>query len=300
MLNYFKNKRPQTDRDARHAGQLTPSNPGSGSGRIRPEIIVLPDNELRQMERPSLNRLPDLADWEPGTRLTDLMRELWQPICIHRKGWEYGIALEGLERLGVVNENAQALAIGAGSEPPLFYYANLIKKMVATDLYDNPDHEGTPVMLTNPDAFAPFSYRRDHLQVMAMPGDKLDFDDESFDFAFCLSSIEHFGSRDTQRRSLAETARVLKPGGIYCCITELILTEGHTHPEYFSFEEMHEIFFEPNGFKLVGGEPDYRISQSLLDYPTTIPSEFSIRSPHIVLEQDGMKWTSFSMFLEKL
>ena len=269
------------------------------SSDIRDEIEVLPDDVMRQADRPSLNRLPDLCDWEPDNRQTDLLREMSQPICIHRKPWEYGLAMMGLEQLGVVTESARALAIGAGSEPPIYYYANKIARMVATDLYDNPDHEGSPAIMENPAAFAPFPYREDHLEVLSMPGDALDFEDESFDFAFCLSSIEHFGSRETQRRSLAETARVLRPGGIYCCITELILTRGHTHPEYFSLEEMEDIFFGDNGFELVGGAPDYRISKSLLDYPTTIPSPHLSRSPHIVLEQEGMKWTSFSMFLRK-
>lgn len=270
------------------------------SSDIRDEVEVLPDNVMRQVERLSLNRLPDFCDWEPGNRQTDILREIGQPVCIHRKPWEYSLAITGLEQLGVVTENAQALAIGAGSEPPIYYYANKIARMVATDLYDNPDHEGRPAILENPAAFAPFPYREDHLEVLSMPGDALAFPDESFDFAFCLSSIEHFGSRETQRRSLAETARVLKPGGVYCCITELILTRSHTHPEYFTFEEIEEIFFGQNGFELVGGKPDYRISKSLLDYPTTVPSKHMSRSPHIVLEQEAMKWTSFSMFLRKI
>lgn len=269
------------------------------SSDIRDEVTVLPDSAMRQADRRSLNRLPDFCDWEPGNRQTDLLRELGQPVCIHRKAWEYGLALAGLEQLGVVREDARALAIGAGSEPPLYYFANKIARMVATDLYDNPGHEGKPAILENPAAFAPFPYRRNHLEVRAMAGDRLEFEDESFDFAFCLSSIEHFGSREVQRRSLAETARVLVPGGIYCCITELILTRGHTHPEYFSFEELSDLFFGDNGFTLVGGAPDYRISKSLVDYPTTIPSEHLSRSPHVVLEQNGMKWTSFSMFLQK-
>jgi ubiquinone/menaquinone biosynthesis C-methylase UbiE len=69
-------------------------------------------------------------------------------------------------------------------------------------------------MLTDPASFAAFEYRKDHLEGMAIAGDDLAFADNRFDFAFCLSSIAHFGSRDTQRRSFAETARVLKPGGI--------------------------------------------------------------------------------------
>lgn len=269
------------------------------SSDIRDEVEVLPDNVMRQVERLSLNRLPDFCDWEPGNRQTDILREIGQPVCIHRKPWEYSLAITGLEQLGVVTENAQALAIGAGSEPPIYYYANKITRMVATDLYDNPDHEGRPAILENPAAFAPFPYRENHLEVLSMPGDALAFPDESFDFAFCLSSIEHFGSREAQRRSIVETARVLKPGGIYCCITELILTRGHTHQEYFTFEEIEDMFFNEDRFELVGGKPDFRISKSLLDYPTTIPSRHLSRSPHIVLEQEGMKWTSFSMFLRK-
>jgi hypothetical protein len=62
---------------------------------------------------------------------------------------------------------------------------------------------------------------------------------------------------------------------------------------------MDDIFLSGKDFKIVGGAPDYRISKSLQDYPTGLSSANLSRSPHTVLEDCGMKWTSFSMFLQK-
>jgi SAM-dependent methyltransferase len=267
---------------------------------MHPKIIVLPDSDMRERSRPSLNRLPDLGDWEPGTPLTDYMRDMRSPVGIHRKSWEYGICVEGLTTLGSVQPGNKGLAVGAGSESPLYYFANKISKMVATDLYDNPQHEGKPAMLADPRSFAPFYYREDHLEVLRMSGDDLHFDDGTFDFVFCLSSIEHFGSRDVQRKSFDEIQRVLKPGGIACIITELILT-GHRHHEYFSYEEIDEMFLHHPRMAAVGGELDLSISESLIRHPTNMDKSNRIsRSPHIVLKQGDMLWTSLSLFLRKI
>jgi glycosyltransferase involved in cell wall biosynthesis/SAM-dependent methyltransferase len=266
---------------------------------IRPEISVLPDVEMRERDRSSLNRLPDLSDWEVGGALTDLMRDMYQPVGIHRKSWEYALAIKGLTELGVVGPDSVGLAVGAGSETPLFYFANHIKRMVATDLYDNPDHEGTPAMLANPHAFAPFPYREEHLEVLRMSGDNLEFPDGSFDFVFTLSSIEHFGSREIQHRSVAEMARVLRPGGIACIITELILTDGNDK-EYFTLEEVDGMFLRHPQLELVGGDLDLSISESLVDYPVDLlETKHLNRSPHIVLKRGPLKWTSLSMFLRR-
>lgn len=267
---------------------------------IRPIFTVLPDDEARERERVSLNRLPDLLDWEAGGQLSDLMRELRQPVTIHRKSWEYAICVSGLAQLGATGPDTASLAVGAGSETPLFHYANTLRRMVATDLYNNPDHEGTPAMLVNPAAFAPFPYRQDRLEVLRMPGDALDFPDATFDSVFCLSSIEHFGSRATQARALDEMARVLKPGGIACIITELILTDD-ADAEYFRWEELDAMFLHHPRLRLVGGAPDLTISESLVAYPVDIEhTAHPNRSPHIVLRRGDMLWTSFSMFLERL
>ncbi|MDX3809688.1 MAG: glycosyltransferase [Bosea sp. (in: a-proteobacteria)] len=276
--------------------------------KTRSMIDVRSDSEMRSAERISLNRLPDFSDWEPGTPITRIMQDLHTPISIHRKAWEYAICLHGLEKLGVIHPEAVGLAVGAGSEPPLYHYANTIRRMVATDLYDNEGHEGTPLMLREPERFAPFPYDRKRLEVLRMPGDTLDFCNNTYDFVFCLSSIEHFGSRETQRRSLDEMARVLKSGGVACIITELILTD-HSDPEFFRWEELEDMFLHHPELELDGGAPDLSISESLLAFPVDLtdvvwPLSSSEarrinRSPHIVLRRGDMLWTSFSMFLRK-
>lgn len=275
---------------------------------IRPVIQVLPDDAMREQERSSLNRLPSLSDWEANSRFVEVLAELRQPVLIHRKAWEYALCIQGLESLGVVRPSASGLAVGAGSESPLFYFANMIERMVATDLYDNEIHEGTPAMLRDPESFAPFPYQRDRLKVFRMPGDALEFPDGTFDFVFCLSSIEHFGSRATQRRSLDEMARVLKPHGVACIITELILTD-HSDAEYFRWEEIEEIFLAHPRLRLEGGAPDLSISESLISFPVNLSDvtwplnathlKRLGRSPHIVLRRGEMLWTSFSMFLRR-
>lgn len=267
---------------------------------IRDIYQIVPDDQLREVVRSSLNRLPDASDWMPGERFTDILREMGQPVTIHRKAWEYGIAIQGFELLNMVRPDAKAIAVGAGTEPVLYHFANRIGRMVATDLYESPDHEGTPAMLENPRAFAPFPYAEDRLEVYRMPGDKLDFKDGTFDFLFCLSSLEHFGSRETQRASLDEMIRVVRPGGVLCIITEIILTEG-SHEEYFRHEEIEEMFLAHPALKLVGGEPDFRISESAARYPVDLDnSRFINRSPHITLRRGALVWTSFSMFLERV
>jgi SAM-dependent methyltransferase len=237
------------------------------------------------------------------------MHDLNETVSIHRKSWEYAMCVHGLDALGVVHPEAVGLAVGAGSERPLYHYANTIRRIIATDLYDTEAHEGTPLMLNEPERFAPFAYRQDHLEVLRMPADRLDFPDASFDFVFCLSSIEHFGSRETQRRSLDEMARVLKCGGVACIITELILTD-HSDGEYFRWDEIEEIFLRHPLLHLEGGEPDLSISESLLAFPvdltevtwplTPAAARRLNRSPHIVLKRGEMLWTSFSMFLRRV
>jgi glycosyltransferase involved in cell wall biosynthesis/SAM-dependent methyltransferase len=275
----------------------------------RPFIDVRSDNEMRMAERASLNRLPDLSDWEAGGTLSRIMQDLNTPVTIHRKSWEYALCIHGLDTLGVARPDAVGLAVGAGSESPLYYYANTISRMVATDLYDNETHEGTPLMLREPEKFAPFPYRQDRLEVYRMSGDKLEFDDGTFDFVFCLSSIEHFGSRDTQRRALNEMARVLRPGGVACIITELILT-NNTDAEFFSWEEVNDIFLSHPRLRLDGGKIDLSISESLVAFPVDLTDvawplslekqRYLAKSPHIVLRRHGMLWTSLGLFLRRV
>lgn len=267
-----------------------------------PSVEIVPDNVLRRSRATSLNRLCNLRDWEPAGMLSPYFREMREDVTIHRKPWEYSICMHGLQQLGCVTQDASAISVGAGYEKPLFYYANHIKKMVATDLYDNPGAEGQPGMLTATSAYAPFPYREDHLEVLQMSGTDLKFPDETFDFAFTLSSIEHFdfGNRHAVRSAFDEIIRVVKPGGKICIITELILN-GARHRECFTPAEIEEIFLSHKQASVVGGEFDLRIQKSLMDYPVTMQDgEYTNISPHIVIDAGGPIITSLSMFFERL
>jgi 2-polyprenyl-6-hydroxyphenyl methylase/3-demethylubiquinone-9 3-methyltransferase len=50
------------------------------------------------------------------------------------------------------------------------------------------------------------------IRYLAAPGEELPFDNDSFDFVYCCDVLEHVDSVD---RTVAEAARVLKPGGAY-------------------------------------------------------------------------------------
>lgn len=262
-------------------------------------IQVVRDIDLRMSRKTSLNRLCDISDWEAGGELSLIIQSLGEGAYIHRKSWEYAMCVYGLEKLVKIDESSRAISVGAGYERPLYYYANRIKEMVATDLYEFPDNEGTPVMLTNPEKFAPFEYRRDHLTVKRMNALELEYEDNTFDFAFTLSSIEHFGSRDNSRKAVLELNRVLKPGGVACIATELIINNA-THHEYFTLNELRETIINVPGFHLVGGDLDLRISQSLYQNPIELDIEPNLRiSPHIVLKSGNVIWTSVILFLQK-
>ena len=171
---------------------------------------------------------------------------------------------------------------------------------MATDLYESSDAEGKPEMLINPEKFAPFEYRKDHLTVLKMSGTNLLFRDNIFNFAFCLSSIEHFGSRENQKKALMEIYRILKSGGILCLATELILNNAYHH-EYFTIDELDEVILNATDFKLVGGDIDYRISSSLVTNPIELDKKSNLYiSPHIVLKRGDVLWTSIMLFLQKM
>jgi SAM-dependent methyltransferase len=263
-------------------------------------IQIIDDSLMRQSKRTSLNRVCDISDWRAhGTDFQRVLREQ-NEFGIFRKAWEYALCISGLEQLGVVHQDNRAISVGAGIEKPLYYFANKIKEMVATDLYEcsEPGYGGKE-MVRNPKKFAPFPYREDHLTVLEMDATHLGFPDNSFDFCFSLSSIEHFGSRENQKKAMQEIFRVLKPNGIVSIATEIILSRA-SHPEYFRVEELEEIILRSTELKLIGGEIDYRISRSLVLNPFNLEKEKDILvCPHIVLKYGDVIWTSIMVFLRK-
>ncbi len=179
-------------------------------------------------------KLCDLPDFDDD-RLRAMLREIVAPGYeptheLRRKFWEYAMLGLYLEEVGALTEEASALAVAAGHEEPLFWLANRIERVVATDIYGEGGfsaREADASMLTNPEAFAPYPYRESHLSVKAMNALELEFEDESFDIVFSLSSIEHFDGLRRIEQAAREMSRVLKPGGHLVIVTECLVS---SHP----------------------------------------------------------------------
>ena len=167
--------------------------------------------------------LRDFADPELLAVLREILPERDPETHIERKVWEFAMLALFLEDVGRLGEDSEALAIGAGDERIVFWLANRLGRVVATDIYGEGDfaaREAEPSMLEDPSSHAPYPYREDRLEVRWMDARRLDFPDERFDVAFSLSSIEHFGSPADIARLVAEMGRVLKPGGHALVVTD--------------------------------------------------------------------------------
>jgi len=149
---------------------------------------------------------------------------------IERKVWEFAMLALFLQEAGRLDESTEVLSVGAGDERIVFWLANRVGRIVATDIYGEGSfsgNEAAPSMLQDPRAHAPFPYREDHLEVMWMDGRRLSFPDSSFDVVFTLSSIEHFGSSEDIAATACEIGRVLRPGGHAVIVTECLVRQ---HP----------------------------------------------------------------------
>jgi ubiquinone/menaquinone biosynthesis C-methylase UbiE len=183
------------------------------------------DTELRR-QYVKLCDVRDFDDPALSARIDDIVPGLDTMERLHRKKWEYAMLTLFLEDMGVLRDDARILSVGAGHETVLFWLANRVAKVVATDIYGQgsfSEQEADRTMLSDPASFSPYPYRESHLEVRHMDATELDFPDGSFDAVFTLSSIEHFGSWANIRRSAREIGRVLGPGGSAFVVTECFL-----------------------------------------------------------------------------
>jgi SAM-dependent methyltransferase len=162
---------------------------------------------------------------------------------IERKVWEFGVVMLFLEEAGLLDDTTRALSVGAGNERILFWLANRLGEIVATDTYGAGEFAGgeaSDSMLTDPRAHAPFPYREDRLTVARMDARSLDYPDESFDLVLTISSIEHFGSRLQIASAAGEIGRVLKPGGYAVIVTDCFvrLSPIDTLPVWFALRRL--------------------------------------------------------------
>jgi SAM-dependent methyltransferase len=250
--------------------------------------------------RPSLNKLcrrsdADDPDWRKG--FGDLLFPD-APELFHRKIWEYCQVLYGLRRLRRLSPDAVCLGIGCGHEEIMYFLANRVRQVCATDLYRDRylGGEADADVIAHPDKYAPFRFRDDHLHVARMDARELAFDDESFDFIFCLSALEHFGGRKDKGRALGEMGRVLKPGGIVALTTELILNRLGGGKGYFRLDELRALIRKA-GFVLE--DPlDLAVEEEFGRSPLALPMEVG-RTPHLILRNFRTIYTSLSLFLVK-
>ncbi len=266
---------------------------------------------LNPNDRTKLNRLCYVEDWE-NLEIKGALVELQDPDFqkyINRKYWEWAMGLIAMRRLGKLNEKSTAIGVGAGKEPFIFYLANKINHVYATDLYEGREWKEAPADFPeNPNKYVPFPYREHALTVARMNGTKLEFPSDNFDIAFSFSSIEHFGGKHHSGalQSLREMERVLKPGGIAVITTEYILN-NKTHYEFFNKQTIYSDLIDRVEMKLV--EPlDLRVTTGTLDTVMEIfdaikwndkDDDYKKTHPTILLRLYDILFTSVMLVFEK-
>jgi SAM-dependent methyltransferase len=271
-------------------------------------------------------KLCDLRDFEDPTvaeRIDDVVPGLGPAERVHRKNWEYAMLTLFFEDQGLLGEGVRILSVGAGHETVLFWLANRVAKVVATDIYGEgtfSDVEADRTMLNDPASFSPYPYRESHLEVLHMDAKNLEFEDDSFDAVFSLSSIEHFGSWADIRRSATEIGRVLRPGGAAFIATECFLGGSILTPRVqelaarvawpiriFAPQTLRSEIIEPSGLELVqplDSAPETGANVIELHGSGRITSTTGADYPHIAVrvQRFGVRtqtWTSVGLALTK-
>jgi SAM-dependent methyltransferase len=262
-----------------------------------PDIGVVPrDVQLCELANP--------AKWD-NPEWTSLLASLrTMPVdkmSMHRKGYEFAQLLFGLTRLGRLAPDTRVLSVGAGHEAPLYWLANRVGLVVATDMYDTSWRdawagEGDERVLARPADYAPFPYREEALVFLKMDGRRLAFRPGTFDIVYSLSSIEHFGGLEGAIEAMDDMARVLKPGGMLVLATEYCLS-GPPHHEAFQPDEVQQLLSRP-GLRLI--EPlDERV-HARYEMAAVDIQKNPYQTPHMAVRDGDTVFTSVIAFLERL
>ncbi len=231
-----------------------------------------------------------------------LFQELIEPPGkMERKSWEFVKVIEGLANFGTLHSQSRGLGVGSGCEKPLYYFSRHCKEIVGIDLYasDHPDwvHTANSDILANPSKYAPFSYPKERLVLRHMDATQMSLPNNSFDFVFSFSAIEHFGSRDNIRKTMHEIQRVLKPNGVAAITTELIITKGASHHEYFTLPELNEVMIQTPGLQLIG---DLNLALNESDLAHVIDLQKNVATDvSIIFKHGSMAFTPVVLFLRK-
>jgi SAM-dependent methyltransferase len=230
-----------------------------------------------------------------------------KPPNVYRKGWEWTQTIYGLERLGMIKPAHRAIGVGAGRECVIFWLGDRLQQVVATDLYGNEGwtatggREADALVLENPQAVCPRPIRHEAIEFRTMDGTDLSFyDNNTFDIAWSLSSIEHFGGHDRSADAVKEMARVVRPGGIVVIATEYLLLPEQTHAEFFNRAQMEQYVINASP-QLVLTEPvdwSWPPAEYLVD-AIVYPNVVDRTRRHVVLNDGWIQWTSFLAFFRK-
>jgi len=257
-----------------------------------------------------LNKIACIEDWE-NLEFQQTLRELFNGkgvSYVHRKHWEWVLGLIAVKRFDMLNNKMKALAVAAGKEDVLFYLANTIDHVYATDLYRGDWEESPYDFPENPNKYAPFNFQEKRLTALRMDGTKLEFPDETFDFVFSFSSIEHFGGERHAGalQSVKEMERVLKKGGIAAIATEYVIN-GKEHKEFFNNQNLYTDLIDHLQMKLI--EPlNFELNPSTLDnvldfysavHWTSADQKYKNSHPHIVIRARNMLHTSIMLVFQK-
>jgi SAM-dependent methyltransferase len=264
--------------------------------RLCPQAGFIPrDVQLCELANPAKWANPDWLDLLRSLAVVPVDRP-----SMHRKAYEFTQLLFGLTRLGFVRDDVRVLSVGAGHEPVLYWLANRVGHVIATDMYGGVwqaegAQEGDATVLSDASQFAPFPYRADRLVFLKMDGRFLAFADETFDVVYSLSSIEHFGGFAGARDSVVEMARVLKPGGLLALATEYSLS-GPPHHEAFQPADVRALLTHP-ALSLV--QPIDEGVWGRYEYKAIDLRVNPYQTPHMVVTDAGTVFTSVMAFLRK-
>src|SRR6185436_19547802 len=296
--------RPPDENGLRHYVSTLAS--GGTRGGVLRSLVLSEEFERRFSALPQDTQLCELANpakWDNAEWL-DILRSLGladDKLSMHRKPYEFAQLIYGCRALGVLRDDASIVSVGAGHEPVLYWLANHVHRVIATDIYegvwrDVQSREGDPDVLRTPEAFAPFPYRRDRLTFLRMDGRHLAFRDGSFDIAYSLSSLEHFGGLPGAMATVREMARVLRPGGVLVLGTEYVL-EGPRHEETFLPEEIAQLANQP-GLELV--QPIDETVYRRYSYTPVDLYQSPYLTPHMVVRFNDTVFTTVMLFLRRL
>jgi len=175
-------------------------------------------------------RLADVAaDWRKVTSRNDLT---------NRKDWEF-VTMEDFRRKYAEPTPELVLDAACGREPLVKMLAENCIDVIATDLWEPAYLKAANIRIQD---FIG-AWGDENIHPMVMDSMHLQFNDNTFDASFSVSSVEHMGPEDGRHLgallAVNELIRVTKPGGLIAFSTEFHPTEP-TGSWFFSAKELKE------------------------------------------------------------